>query len=904
MKKYVVSLLLLLCLCFVACSDIKGPDLSPSVPDQPQEWESQDPSLGNCKEHIFDRYEYTLTDGMILSCSACGISEKMANLGPKCTHEITSVVNTAGGTDEICFACGCFLGNSEKSCGSSHEKTIEIEPTFYDVGIKSVSCNRCGFSEIEVIPPTNNGSYVCTMSLQEYADASAEELWECAKSIYEECEAQDGKDTFLYPFADVSTYIQIKQFTLDLVKDEATDYGKAKKIYSWVVENIQYDQNAEFYDLDQVWATKTGVCSQYVQLTHDMLASIGIMSSYVQGYSSYVPWDQNDTVTLPTIFQHVYDTGHAVVSCYVGDQILIMDPTWGVSDSDRYFDMTEEALASYFISVEINFTKIVPDNVDIRNYSDPNHRVGAYLMYLSYGELMKTASTGAFINNFEISFVFPLAGIPEYNLSAQTQYNNSAYRNCVIYNPNGIFFVYLSDGRQVNYTEMLSYLNCENELFGKDVELPVSKYFTVYDDCIYRLQQGVYRLQMLDPKKVEITVPGHINGIPVKSVDLSNLSEHKNLKKLTVGEGIESIVGGETTKLQALEELSLPSSMKYLGMLRTENLSVIEIDKDNPYYMSVDNVVYLRNGSTLVLYPAGKTDKEYNVPVGVESICYVMDNDHIEKIVLPDGIKTLGLFHDLHNLTSLNFPGSLTYIHQILATSLEEIILPDGITVLEGCAMADNIAVKRIVLPANLREMAGDAFVNAYALEEIVISEENEHFKTVDGVLYTKDGTKLLLYPISKQGEAFVIPEGVEILATDAFALNKNLKEVSLPSTLRILGMSAFNTTAIESIDLKNVEYIGGACFAGCTNLKSVLIPATVKEMEAQIFYDSSVEYIIIENPNLITEKTAFLRADELKIFLTYENLTEKEQAWSAFVEGVYPQSMWEYKNGNPLVKK
>ena len=70
-----------------------------------------------------------------------------------------------------------------------------------------------------------------------------------------------------------------------------------------------------------------------------------------------------------------------------------------------------------------------------------------------------------------------------------------------------------------------------------------------------------------------------------------------------------------------------------------------------------------------------------------------------------------------------------------------------------------------------------------------------------------------------------------------------------------------------------------------------------------QIFYDSSVEYIIIENPDLIVAETAFLRADKLKIFLTYETLTDKELSWTAFVEGVYPQSAWEYVDGVPTLK-
>ncbi len=129
------------------------------------------------------------------------------------------------------------------------------------------------------------------------------------------------------------------------------------------------------------------------------------------------------------------------------------------------------------------------------------------------------------------------------------------------------------------------------------------------------------------------------------------------------------------------------------------------------------------------------------------------------------------------------------------------------------------------------------------------------------------------------------------------------MTEVILPESLCELGGTALNTTKITSIDLKNVEKIGGACFAGCKYLESIYLSKSVKDVGNQFIFDSGVTYVVIENPDMEAESEMFLRADHALIFLTYETLTEKELIWESYVAGMYTQSEWEYVNGIPVVK-
>ena len=92
-------------------------------------------------------------------------------------------------------------------------------------------------------------------------------------------------------------------------------------------------------------------------------------------------------------------------------------------------------------------------------------------------------------------------------------------------------------------------------------------------------------------------------------------------------------------------------------------------------------------------------------------------------------------------------------------------------------------------------------FRECTALEAIEVDEENPSFKTIDGVLISKDGTRLYCYPIGKQQEAYSIPEDVEWIGANAFEGSHNLTTLTIPS---------------------GVTYIGECAFADCNNFTDV----------------------------------------------------------------------------------
>jgi uncharacterized secreted protein with C-terminal beta-propeller domain len=219
------------------------------------------------------------------------------------------------------------------------------------------------------------------------------------------------------------------------------------------------------------------------------------------------------------------------------------------------------------------------------------------------------------------------------------------------------------------------------------------------------------------------------------------------------------------------------------------------------------------------------------VPEGTVKVFEIKNNPYLKRLILPDSIEHVGNLISLFELEYINLPDSINWLGQIMETKLTEIVVPDSVKDVEGCAFASNHLLTRLVLPRSLENLAFDAVTGCSALDRIEISEDNEYFCCVDGVLYSKDMKNLIIYPLNKADEVFEIPEGVEVVSDFLFVGCKNLREVKLPSTLTTLSMAMFNTSSVEKVNLNYVEKLSSGTFSGCTNIKVLVLPENIKEI-------------------------------------------------------------------------
>lgn len=131
-------------------------------------------------------------------------------------------------------------------------------------------------------------------------------------------------------------------------------------------------------------------------------------------------------------------------------------------------------------------------------------------------------------------------------------------------------------------------------------------------------------------------------------------------------------------------------------------------------------------------------------------------------------------------------------------------------------------SLKRLELPATIKKVDIAKIEN---LQEVVVDNANTEFSTEDGILFNKRKTALLFYPRGREVKEYVIPDGVEQIAEDAFSGQPYIEEILFPDS----------TTAIEK-----------RAFANCSSLSKVHLGKSLKKIGIESFAYTAIERIVL----------------------------------------------------------
>ncbi|MBO4560932.1 MAG: leucine-rich repeat domain-containing protein [Bacteroidaceae bacterium] len=129
--------------------------------------------------------------------------------------------------------------------------------------------------------------------------------------------------------------------------------------------------------------------------------------------------------------------------------------------------------------------------------------------------------------------------------------------------------------------------------------------------------------------------------------------------------------------------------------------------------------------------------------------------------------------------------------------------------------------VTSIDIPFSVLRIVNDAFKGCSGVKRYTVNENNQSYKDVDGVLFSKDNKMLIKYPAKKQLTDYVISEDVSLICTEAFTDNTYLKKVYVGNFVTAISDFAFmNCTSLEEVELGgNVRIIGAQAFKNCPKL-------------------------------------------------------------------------------------
>ena len=255
-------------------------------------------------------------------------------------------------------------------------------------------------------------------------------------------------------------------------------------------------------------------------------------------------------------------------------------------------------------------------------------------------------------------------------------------------------------------------------------------------------------------------------GSQLKTIEGCAFVDCSSLKEIELPESLEALTGSTFWRCSSLESIHIPKNVNHFSGACFEecsSLKSITVDALNETYTMEGNFIYEM-----------KDGKKHI------ALCLGGDDDGVLRI--PEDVDSFDAWRAFVTCKNVD----TVYMH----AGLDEIPEVDG-------------------------------------AKEYIISEDNSHFCSIDGVVYSKDKTELIYYPRSKEDIEFTVPSFVKSIRGDwlygAFYYVKYLERVIISEGVTHIGESAFSGSNIRTVELPaSLEHIGSQAFYNCHLLEEM----------------------------------------------------------------------------------
>ena len=387
--------------------------------------------------------------------------------------------------------------------------------------------------------------------------------------------------------------------------------------------------------------------------------------------------------------------------------------------------------------------------------------------------------------------------------------------------------------------------------------------------CRENIDGTVTITAILDTNIVELVVPEEIKGKRVTRIVETALAKCKNLETLYISASIETLGWGNSYDPCFVWSDNVES-----------NLREINVAEENTAYTSINGVLYTKDMKQLVYVP-NAYEGNLTVPETVTNIHTgaLQDCRKLTEITFlaSEFFSIYGeMFKGCVSLKAINVSETNETYCSIEGVLYEEwgrkrgeryqlVKVPaqsskvcfevnEIVTNIDSDAFYDCSLIETIKLHRNV-SMNGMSILSEFSnetaesdnyleisecinLKEILVEEGNEEVRSIDGILYSADGTELLHVPIAYEKANIVVPEGIKRISINAFYNCRQLQSVVFPESLVVIWDNAFvGCESLEEIRIpRNVKYIGNYAFERCNNLSNVEIENPMMELGENVF--------------------------------------------------------------------
>ncbi|MBQ2555359.1 MAG: leucine-rich repeat domain-containing protein, partial [Thermoguttaceae bacterium] len=252
------------------------------------------------------------------------------------------------------------------------------------------------------------------------------------------------------------------------------------------------------------------------------------------------------------------------------------------------------------------------------------------------------------------------------------------------------------------------------------------------------------------------------------------------------------------------------------------------MDDINKYFWSVDfgNMGDKRNSAAGPKRVFGSfTVKSPDFPNMTDYIhdgAYLRDST-LASIVLSGGVAHIGksAFEGCCFLTSAELSQFLLSIGPrafAYCISLPSIVIPRRVETIGDEAFFRCSSLNLINIPASVSSIGRDVFRGCSSLKWIDVELDNDRYRSDYGVLFTRDGKRLIAYPVGRPCKRYAVPDGVTHIDARAFEECREATSIFIPASVTEIGEDAFfNCRSLKNIqvDRDNSRFcsVGGVLF-------------------------------------------------------------------------------------------
>lgn len=378
--------------------------------------------------------------------------------------------------------------------------------------------------------------------------------------------------------------------------------------------------------------------------------------------------------------------------------------------------------------------------------------------------------------------------------------------------------------------------------------------------------------------------------------------QNENINTIVLPNKVKKIYEG-TFEESSLTKLVINQSLKEIDLYAFRDatkIEEIEVNPSNNYFSSVSGVLYNKDQTKLILYPANRQNTKYEVLATTKIIGFrsCMNNNYLKELVIPNSVEIIEskAFYNCKKIEKISFGENVKKIETeafMFCNNLEEINLPLSLEIIENNSFAGCNNVKSLSLPYLVNNNQEISIIKIFG-DELEPLTSITSLSILSGTSITKTSLKGLinLRNLELGNSIYQIEEGAfsECTKINKFVIDdsqyfKVINNVLYSADKKIIvwALPYDNSKKIELLD--STEIIYSSAFKDIDQLQEIVVNETLKEVHGNAFYNlPNITKLIFKGVVDLFEQDICINTPNITIYMTQNKIGDHwSEGWNTF---------------------